>query len=250
MTVALGTSTPTSMTVVHTSTSISPARNAGHRGVLLVGGQPPVHEPQPQVGQLPGTQPGEQPFGGRRRCRPPCLVRCRRSRRSGAPPHRPGARAATSSMMRCQARSSHAGLSVTKITLLVIGWRPRGSSRSVEVSRSPYTVSATVRGIGVAVITSRCGVTPAGALARNWSRCSTPNRCCSSTTTMPRLWNSTASCSSAWVPMTMPTWPPAISARTCFFCGRPSSSRSAAPPGWRCRRRPAGPPSPTGRAHR
>ncbi len=28
MTVALGTSTPTSMTVVHTSTSISPARNA------------------------------------------------------------------------------------------------------------------------------------------------------------------------------------------------------------------------------
>ena len=45
---------------------------------------------------------------------------------------------------------------------------------------------------------------PAGALARNWSRCSTPNRCCSSTTTMPRLWNSTASCSSAWVPMTMP----------------------------------------------
>ena len=29
---------------------------------------------------------------------------------------------------------------------------------------------------------------PARALARNWSRCSTPNRCCSSTTTMPRLW--------------------------------------------------------------
>lgn len=37
----------------------------------------------------------------------------------------------------------------------------------VEVSRSPNTVSATVRGIGVAVITSRCGVSPApGALAR------------------------------------------------------------------------------------
>ena len=38
-----------------------------------------------------------------------------------------------------------------------IGARPAGSSVSVEVSRSPNTVIATVRGIGVAVITSTCG---------------------------------------------------------------------------------------------
>ncbi len=37
------------------------------------------------------------------------------------------------------------------------GARPAGSSVSVEVSRSPKTVIATVRGIGVAVITSTCG---------------------------------------------------------------------------------------------
>lgn len=54
----------------------------------------------------------------------------------------------------------------------------------MEVSRSPKAVIATVRGIGVAVITSRCGVV--AALPRSASRCSTPNRCCSSTTTSPR----------------------------------------------------------------
>ena len=39
----------------------------------------------------------------------------------------------------------------------MIGGRPAGSSVSVETSRSPNTVIATVRGIGVAVMTSRCG---------------------------------------------------------------------------------------------
>ena len=38
-----------------------------------------------------------------------------------------------------------------------IGERPRGNCDKVDVSRSPYTVIATVRGIGVAVITSTCG---------------------------------------------------------------------------------------------
>ena len=40
---------------------------------------------------------------------------------------------------------------------MAIGARPAGSSVSVEISRSPNTVIATVRGIGVAVITSTCG---------------------------------------------------------------------------------------------
>ena len=65
---------------------------------------------------------------------------------------------------------------------------------------------ATVLGIGVAVITSTCGRLSA-ALARSASRCSTPNRCCSSITTRPRSANWTCSVSSAWVPITIPASP-------------------------------------------
>ena len=87
------------------------------------------------------------------------------------------------------------------------GWLrgPAGSSVSVETSRSPKTVIATVRGIGVAVITSTCGGVPA--LSVSAARCSTPKRCCSSTTTRPRSANCTCSSSSAWVPITMPASP-------------------------------------------
>ncbi|CAM5661190.1 hypothetical protein SGRIM128S_09003 [Streptomyces griseomycini] len=60
-------------------------------------------------------------------------------------------------------------------------------------------------------MTSRCGgCLP---LPRRASRCSTPNRCCSSTTTRPRSWNCTLSSISAWVPMTMPASPVARSSR-------------------------------------
>ncbi len=86
-----------------------------------------------------------------------------------------------------------------------IAARPAGSSASVEISRSPKTVIATVRGIGVAVMTSTCGGVPA--LSVRAARCSTPNRCCSSTTTRPRSKNCTCSSSSAWVPITIPASP-------------------------------------------
>ena len=72
---------------------------------------------------------------------------------------------------------------------------------------------ATVRGMGVAVMTSRCG--GASALARRASRCSTPKRCCSSTTTRPRSANCTVFWISACVPMTMPATPDAASSRAC-----------------------------------
>ena len=68
---------------------------------------------------------------------------------------------------------------------------------------------ATVRGIGVAVITSRCG--GRSALPRRASRCSTPKRCCSSTTTRPRSANATCSWIRACVPTTMPAAPLAAS---------------------------------------
>ena len=41
-----------------------------------------------------------------------------------------------------------------------MGVRPGGISSITEISRSPYSVSASVRGIGVAVITSTCGDAP------------------------------------------------------------------------------------------
>ena len=58
------------------------------------------------------------------------------------------------------------------------------------MSRSPKTTMAAVRGIGVAVITSRSGSRPSPSsprpLSRRAARCSTPKRCCSSITTTPR----------------------------------------------------------------
>jgi hypothetical protein len=41
-----------------------------------------------------------------------------------------------------------------------IGWRPAGFSRRRETSMSPKAVSTSVRGIGVAVITSMSGASP------------------------------------------------------------------------------------------
>ena len=109
---------------------------------------------------------------------------------------------ATSSLTRSQARSRYLGLSAAGTTCVAIGRTSIGNSVRVETSRSPKTVMATVLGIGVAVITSTCGpVVPA--LARSASRCSTPNRCCSSITTRPRSANWTCSVSSAWVPITI-----------------------------------------------
>ncbi len=72
---------------------------------------------------------------------------------------------------------------------------------------SPKTVIATVRGIGVAVMTSTWG----GRIpfSRKASRCSTPKRCCSSTTTRARSANCTCFWMRACVPMTMPASPDA-----------------------------------------
>ena len=92
-----------------------------------------------------------------------------------------------------------------------MGDRPRGSSRNVDVSMSPKTVIATVRGIGVAVMTSTWG--GRAPFSRKASRCSTPKRCCSSTTTSARSANCTCFWISACVPTTMPPRPEAASSR-------------------------------------
>ena len=97
-----------------------------------------------------------------------------------------------------------------------MGVRPRGSSRKVDTSKSPKIVIATVLGIGVAVITNTWGGVLA--LERSASRCSTPNRCCSSTITKPRSAKSTPWESSAWVPIMIPASPDEIFASASRFC--------------------------------
>src|SRR5439155_1136629 len=77
--------------------------------------------------------------------------------------------------------------------------RPGGRSRSSVTSRSPYSVSASERGIGVAVRSKTSGASPFSTRA---ARCSTPKRCCSSTTVRPRRWNLTDSWIRACVPTT------------------------------------------------
>ena len=73
---------------------------------------------------------------------------------------------------------------------------------------------AAVLGIGVAVITSTSGTRSSGRpRLRSTSRCSTPKRCCSSTTTTPSEASSTPSWMSAWVPTTRSTDPSARPAR-------------------------------------
>ena len=94
-------------------------------------------------------------------------------------------------------------------TKVRIGFLPPGSSVKYEASKSPNQVIAAERGIGVAVITKRCGVieepsaretsecessareTSAGEssliLRISTSRCATPKRCCSSIITSAKL---------------------------------------------------------------
>ena len=72
-------------------------------------------------------------------------------------------------------------------------------------------MSASVRGMGVADMTSRCGRVP---LPTSAARCSTPKRCCSSVTTRARFLNSTSSESSACVPTQSPVSPEARPAST------------------------------------
>ena len=68
-------------------------------------------------------------------------------------------------------------------------------------------MSASVRGIGVAVMWRTCGLRPSASA----ERCSTPKRCCSSTTATARSRKPTSFWISAWVPIAICTSPEAIS---------------------------------------
>ena len=77
------------------------------------------------------------------------------------------------------------------------GLRFGGSSSMIEISRSPYNISARVRGMGVAVMTRISGFD----FADSTALCLTPNLCCSSVTTRPSFKKTTSSSRSACVPI-------------------------------------------------
>ena len=83
-------------------------------------------------------------------------------------------------------------------------------------------MSASVRGIGVAVMCSTCGARPCASALR----CSTPKRCCSSTTATERSRSSTPSWMSACVPTTTSA-PSAVCARLLRRRAREQRARDA-----------------------
>ena len=83
---------------------------------------------------------------------------------------------------------------------------------------------------------------------RRASRCSTPKRCCSSTTTRPSSANSTRSWISAWVPTTMPASPDSASSSAFVFACRRQRTREQRDPGGDVRPRPAHRPGRAARA--
>ena len=139
--------------------------------------------------------------------------------------------------------------SASGTTKVRIGLRPPGSSVSHEMSRSPNQVMAAVRGIGVAVMTSRCGAL--SALAFSDSRCSTPKRCCSSITASARFGAWKVLENAACVATTMHGVPLAATAstrrRADSFMPPVSSSTGMSPPGrFPMPDSPAASPSPVG----
>ena len=250
---ALGTSTPTSMTVVATSTSSLPAAKARITASFSSAGSRPCRTPIRSPCSGPSASSGATS----------------RTASGAAALVVAGGQVLAVGLGVADAGADDVGLVPGRDLLAHAGARPgretRASPRrarratrsatgraaagcSVEVSRSPKTVIATVRGIGVAVMTSTCGGW--SALARRASRCSTPKRCCSSTTMRPRSAKSTPSYSSAWVPTTMPAAPERdLGERRCAWPRRPAS-RSAARPGSASGRRPARRRGPAGRAGR
>ena len=155
-----------------------PCGERPHDAVLLLRAQPAVQQREPVLREhLGGEVVGHLRRGPQvdlSTTPPPADTRCT-----------PAARASSS--------SPH-----ERVHLVAAGLRNRPSSRSAcarAAGRESPTrpdrrraVSASVRGIGVAVITSTSGFQP---FARSTARCITPNRCCSSTTTRPSGANST-----------------------------------------------------------
>ena len=179
-----------------------------HHGVLLVRRHPAVQHLHPQTVQRswrPAAGPAPRPraaagvvaSAGRSAPRPRRRSAGRRRRPDGPrrPPRGPAARRARATT---GARTAPRRWSA----------RRRGRRAARSASRSPGRRRPSSRPCaGSGSRSSRARAAAPAALAVRAARCSTPNRCCSSTTTSPRSANCTFSSSRAWVPITMPGRP-------------------------------------------
>ena len=150
MTVASGTSTPTSITVVATNTSSSPDRKRVHDLLALGRRHLAVHQAHPQPRQLPRPPAARTPRW-RTGLDPRRLLDERADDEGPVSGGDLGAHAVP-----CLVPAAVASPAPGSHTV-VTGTRPGGSSSSVVRSRSPKITMAAVRGIGVAVMTSRSG---------------------------------------------------------------------------------------------
>ena len=198
ITVALGTSTPTSITVVATSTSRPPERNRAMAFSFSPGVTRPCSSPSREPRQLAGLQALEGLLGR---------------------PH-------LELLALVDERADDVGLAPLGHLLAHLGphrpaRRPRPAPTPVDdracdpaAARRAPTRRGRRRpswprcaGSGVAVMTSTSGTASPALLSRSAARCSTPKRCCSSITTTPSERNSMPSWISAWVPMARSTSP-------------------------------------------
>ena len=182
----MGTSTPTSITVVDTSTSSSCALKL----CITAAFSGPFMRPCSRPMRLPGRR-------GRATSSIYAEAACMSLSPSSISGHTIYAcRPAPS----CRARKPYISARFLPVMAYVFtGVRPGGSSSSTEMSKSPNKSSPSVRGMGVALITSRWGLSALSASAARWR---TPKRCCSSVTASPRRANCTPSPSTACVPTT------------------------------------------------
>ena len=126
----------------------------------------------------------------------------------------------------CPQLTSFATKSYTRLSLpmrvryVFIGLRPQGIVLMIDTSRSPNTVRASVRGIGVALIISKCGANGFLPFSIIALRCKTPKRCCSSITASWRSLYCTFFEKSACVPITRSIVP---SFNPCSSGPRPSA---------------------------
>ena len=255
---------PTSITVVATSTSMSPAAKAVIAASFSSARQPAV---QDRDAQTPASGPARSmaatsidAAAGRRAlvvARRPLLGRRRRQLgvlglvAGPSPPMRGQTTyawrpSATSSRMRCQAAVQPGRLLAAGTTEVEIG---DAAARAVRpASRSPGRRRRSWRRCAESASPS----SPAGAAAvrpcsRRASRCSTPKRCCSSTTTRPRSAKlHTAPGCSAWVPTTMPACAAAASSSACLRARPRAATRSAGRRGSRASSAPRRPPCANG----
>ena len=182
---------PTSMMVVATSTRTSPAAKRSIARCFSSGESWPCSSATPW--------PREAAARARRAPRARSAGRPPRSARSADTPRRPGRPLAAP---RSSWRSASLALGCWDTRASPAGTRPGGISSSTLAGRSPCSTSARLRGIGVAVITSRCGARPPRLLDQPQRAAPTPKRCCSSTITSRSRAKRTPSDSSACVPTT------------------------------------------------